>query len=108
MYVKEYERGELFSDIVNTNSIENFFLLDNYGISYFQSYLRQTILNTDKPWQTDRKSRDALISITEYIETNLEAKAINHMRKQRLNDLLEMMNTAIQCLEEPKKETSNA
>lgn len=108
VYVKEYERGELFSDIVNTNSIDNFFMLDNFGISYFQSYLRQTILNTDKPWQTDRKSRDALITITEYIKSNLETKAINHMRKQRLNDLLEMMNTAIQCLEEPKKETTNA
>lgn len=107
IYVKEYQRGELFSDIVNCNSIDNFFMLDNYGISYFQSYLRQNILNTDKPWQTDRKSKAALISIKEYIESNLETKAPNHMRKQRLKELLEMMTTAIQCLEEPKKEPSN-
>lgn len=102
-FVSDYTYGELFSDIVELQMMDNFFELTNYGICYFQGYLRQNILKVSNPWQTDKKSRQALMTIKDYLNSNIETKTKNHMNKIRLRDFITMCEDAIQCLTESKE-----
>lgn len=102
-FVSDYAYGELFSDIVELQMMDKFFELTNYGICYFQVYLRQNILKVSNPWQTDKKSKQALITIKDYLNSNIETKTKNHMNKIRLRDFITMCEDAIQCLTESKE-----
>ena len=102
-FVSDYTYGELFSDIVELQMMDKFFELTNYGICYFQGYLRENILKVNNPWQTDKKSKQALITIKDYLNSNIETKTKNHMNKIRLRDFITMCEDAIKCLTESKE-----
>ncbi len=102
-FVSDYAYGELFSDIVELQMMDKFFELTNYGICYFQGYLRQNILKVSNPWKTDKKSRQALMTIKDYLNSNIETKTKNHMNKIRLRDFITICEDAIQCLTESKE-----